>query len=319
MSRPTNRLFDLSIDEVSAVDRPANQLSPITIAKAAEGEMPEETEELVLEHGADYVDEDGNVFMYVELDDDGDPLPVEGVDFTVADDGELEAADVPERELEDAGVGKAAFGGLKRATGKLTGVKQWAQKNPGKTAAAVAGGAGVAGGGAYMEAKKSEGSAGTAVLEALSKAVTDADRDEIVAKMADDLEAANARAEAVAKALDDEREIRVTEAFIAKAAEYDLPVDANVFGPILKACAEVLSDEQLEVLDEVLTSKAGLYDELGYGGGASNNEALDSVTGLAHEIVGKAAGQLTHEQAVTAVFDTNPAAYDQYLAEQNGR
>ena len=165
------------------------------------------------------------------------------------------------------------------------------------------------------EAKKS---AGTEVLEALSKAVTEDERNEIVAKMADDLAQTQAENAEIAQALEDEREIRVTKAFVEKAAEYDLPVDAEVFGPILKACAEVLDDEQLAVLDEVLASKT-LYDEIGFGGGALPASSFDEVVGVAGEIVGKAAGGLTIEQATAAVYEANPGAYEAYLAEQSGR
>jgi len=168
-----------------------------------------------------------------------------------------------------------------------------------------------------MEAKKS---LGTEVLEALSKAVTDSDRDEVIAKALDEVEITKAENAELRSMLEEERDIRVTEAFIAKAAEYDLPVPPETFGPILKSIAEALTDEELEVLDEVLSSRGvNMFDELGFAGGASNSGVLDEVNGLAAELVGKAAGQITPEMATTAIYETNPAAYDEYLAEQNGR
>lgn len=347
VSAPRNRLFDIDVDEVSSVDRPANQFGKHVITKAMEDPMPDSDTlevdgQLELVHGEDYVDEEGNVYTYVELDEEGEPMPVEGVEFGVNDEGELFVADEDEGgEYEGEGdpeYGKAfnfsalkpAFKGGQRlglagraggegAAGRVGNVagrtERFARKNPLKASAIGAGVAGTAAGGSYMLASKS---AGTEVLEALSKALTDEDRNTIVAKMADDLEETRAENYEIAKALEEERDIRVTEAFIAKAAEYDLPVDPGVFGPILKACAEVLTDEELDVLDEVLASKT-LYDEVGVGGGALPGDAFAEVSGYAAELVGKAAGGLTMEQATAAIYEANPGAYEAYLTEQSGR
>jgi hypothetical protein len=366
MSKQKHRLFGLEIDEVSAVDRPANQLGLISIAKALgdpeEGAMSEAAVEDVLTdapftHGQELVDDEGNEFIYVELDENDEPLPLEGVDLsgvTVEADDVVEPAD----DQEPAEVGKAVdlsrlrelgstmntgrkmgAGGIKgRRTrtvlshsGDKAGVaahdagvrvgegQRWMRKNPGKTAAVGATAAGLAGGGAYMEAKKS---LGTTVLEALSKAVTDDDRDQVIAKALDEVEITKAENAELREMLEGERDIRITEAFVAKAAEYSLPakVTPEVFGPILKGIAEVLTDDELDVLDEVLSSRGvDIYDELGFTGGASNSSVLDEVSGLTAELVGKSAGTITPEMASTAIFETNPAAYDEYLAEQNGR
>lgn len=162
-------------------------------------------------------------------------------------------------------------------------------------------------------------SLGTTVLEELSKAVTSEERDRIVAKMADEVEITKAENEELRQAFEEERDIRVTEAFVAKAAEYELPVEPAVFGPILKAIAEVLDDDQLDVLDAVLSSRGVALDELGYAGGATNSGVLDEVNGLAAELVTKAGGSVSTEQASTALFEHNPGAYEAYLSEQDGR
>ena len=161
-------------------------------------------------------------------------------------------------------------------------------------------------------------SLGDEVLEALSKAVTESDREAIIAKALNEVEVAKAEAAAVRDELLQLQDDRITEAFIAKAAEYNLPVSAEEFGPILKAAAEVLTDEQLDVLDRVLTAGGdALYDEIGVAGGASNS-ILDQVSGFASEMVTKSAGGFTLEQAATAMFAANPEAYDAYINE-NGR
>jgi hypothetical protein len=327
MSRPRQRLFDLEIDEVSAVDRPANQHGLISFAKAADDTSEEggmstlyaengaPVSEDDLEHGATYRDDEGNEYVFVadgyeEGDDENDGEP---------------AGDEPESEVGKAGPGqlerglKSALGGWKEPGLNRAGrAANWVGKNPKKAGAAAAGAAGVAGGGAYMlgEANKSFGDT---VLEQLSKAVTESDRDQIIAKAMNEVEVYKAQADAMGEALEQERDIRITEAFIAKAADYNLPIAPARLGPILKSIAEVLDDEDLEVLDELLSSVGNaLYEELGYSGGASNSGVLDEVYGLGAELVGKSAGNISLEQATTAMFETNPGAYEAYLAE-NGR
>lgn len=349
-TRARNRLFGLDIDEVSSVDRPANQYGLIAIAKSlgSEDGMSEQTETLFelpegTEHGDTVVDEDGNEFVYLQVDDAGDPLPLEGVDVSELLSSADQVYDVGSGEDEyappETGFGKSlltdtaragqrlglagrSVGSAPGAAGKAGAVagraERFVRKNPGKALAIGAGtaGAGVAGGGAYMTAKKS---LGTSVLEELSKAVTSEERDQIVAKMADEVQATREENTELRKAFEEERDIRITEAFVAKAAEYDLPVDPVRFGPILKAIAEVLDDDDLEVLDTVLSSRGVSMDELGYAGGASNSGVLDEVSGLAAELVAKAGGNVSPEQATTALFEHNPDAYEAYLSEQEGR
>lgn len=189
-----------------------------------------------------------------------------------------------------------------------------------RDAAIAGGGLGVAGGGAYLIGRNRnvDKSLGDAVLEQLSKAVTEADREAVIAGAMDEVEIAKAEAYAAQEALAIMQDDRITEAFIAKAAEYNLPVAPEVFGPILKAAAEVLDDEELEILDHVLSAASdAIFDEVGYAGGASNS-VFDQVHGLAAEMVTKSAGDFTVEQASTAMFAANPQAYDAYMAEQNG-
>jgi hypothetical protein len=193
-------------------------------------------------------------------------------------------------------------------------VMDYAKKNPGKTlagTAAVSGGAGYAFGKAEMS---NHMSLGDSVLEELSKAVTERDREFIIAKAMDEVEIAKAQAAEAyeyAAALED---ARVEEAFISKAAEYNLPVAPEVFGPILKSIAEALTEDELELLDELFSAIGdSLYDEIGYVGESSNTSVLDTVNGLASEFVGKS--DVSYEQAVSAMFEANPSAYDAYLTE----
>lgn len=321
-ARPRNKLFDIDIDEVSVVDRPANQGGLIAFAKAADGEaanqedtMPDVifdaegngVDEDELEHGDVVYDDDGNEYVFVVEDDDDD----------------AEAYDEYDDSDELVGVGKATLSGpgavvaglplaasnAKRAAGEH--LKKHKKKYIG--GAIGAGTAGAAGGG-YMAYSKS---LGDEVLEELSKAMNDADRDTVIAKAMDVVELYKAQSDEMAEQMALMEDQRIEEAFISKAAEYNLPVAPEVLGPILKAAATVLDEEQLDVLDELFNAVGDvLYDEIGYVGDTDNTSVLDEVSAVADELVGKA--DLTSAEALVAAFDANPAAYDQYLLE-NGR
>lgn len=371
MNRPVRKLFDLEIDEVSTVDRPANQHGLIAFAKndTQEDQMdffdsegaPVDTD--VLEHGDVVYDEDGTEYVFAE--DDAD-----------VDDREL--AEVGKASLIEAGMrGRAAAAaagrrgarGVQRGRGAVGSRKARAQARfannpfgagykvgrgggsatPGAIIAAsgdpaVTGGASMkfergfergvhfgrnrnrylagggslaalgAGGYGYEKTKKS---LGDSVLEQLSKAVTDSDREEIIAKALDEVEVIKAQNDELSKALEAEQDARITEAFISKAEEYNLPVSPAVLGPILKAVAEVLSDEELDVLDQLFESVGDtLYREVGYVGDTDNVSVLDQVDAYAQELVGKADVSLAEAQV--ALLASNPDLYDAYIAE-NGR
>jgi len=321
MNRPVKKLFDLEIDEISVVDRPANQHGLIAFAKSAgvgEGSNVQEDEMPVFTDG-DGVPVDTDALEHGDLVYDEN-----GVEYVFAEDEGSEDL-VDERELVDAGVDKA--GGSSLVRGAKAGIGGWNEPGltkPGKAAnwalrnkKKVGAGAGLVGatgaGGAYMASK----SLGDSILEELSKAVTEDDRNKIVAKAMDEVAKSQTQIEELSKALESERDERITEAFISKAEEYNLPVSPEVFGPILKAIAEVLDDEQLDVLDAVLTSVGDMiYDEIGYVGDTDNASVINQVNAYADELVGKA--DVTHAAAMVALLEANPAAYDAYLAE-NGR
>jgi len=240
MKKPVSKLFDLDIDEISVVDRGANQHSLIAFSKSLEQADPSEesmSESIaVFSETGDPVDVDSLEDGDVVYDADGTALVYE-----VEDDFDYEDYDEP------ALVGK---------------------------------------------------SLSSAVLEEFSKEVETAQEEARIAK---------AWAE-------QEHDARVTEAFISKAADYNLPVAPEVFGPILKAMAETLDEEELDILDNIFNSVGdALYQEVGYMGGGSNSNILDQVDALANEFVGKS--DYSHAEATTAMFEANPEAYDAYLSE----
>lgn len=276
-----NRLFAMEIDEISLVDRPANQHASVLISKADDGTTEEDqmpyfdadgnpVDESTLEHGSIVLDGDGNPFVYTDPDGPELELP-EGMVW--ADDSSSDYADDNEPEL----VGK---------------------------------------------------SFGAEVLEAISKAVDSDEQKEAIAKafavQQEQLEVYKRQAEEAQAWAEREHDERVTEAFIAKAAEFNLPVAAEVLGPILKKMATVLSDAELDVVEKVFTDVGDtLYDEVGFVGTGTNGASVyDEVEAVAKAAVAKAAedgASITDEDAMVAAFEANPAAYAAYNAEMQGR
>jgi hypothetical protein len=119
-----------------------------------------------------------------------------------------------------------------------------------------------------------------------------------------------AQAWQVAKSLEAEREF---DGYVELAKNYNLPVDPVELAGVLAGASQVLSKRQLDTLDRILSAQGELYDELGYTGNTSASEVMDEVSAMAMQAVGKA--DMSHEQAVVALFESNPAAYDQYLVE----
>ena len=332
MNQNVKRLFDIEIDEVSVVDRPANQHGLIAFAKNDSGldetelDVPEELfdetgEEVpvdVLEHGDVVYDAQGNEFVYVEDEDDDLDVDDDDVEknFLTEAGKKITASRVAlnqaGRGLAREGAATEGFAGqVKQKAGKSA---QWIARNPGKTAAITAGTAGTAGYALSKAEMSDQMSLGDSVLEELSKAVTERDREEIIAKAMDEVEIAKAQAAEAYEYASAIEDARVTDAFISKAAEYNIPVAPEVFGPILKSIAEALTDEELDLLDEIFSAVGdALYNEIGYVGDTANSSVLDTVNGLASEFVGKS--DVSYEQAYTAMFEANPSAYDAYLTE----
>lgn len=368
-TKTVKRLFDLEIDEVSLVDRPANQHGLVAIAKRAEDDgMPifdaegYEVDESDLEHG-DVVYADNGDGSFTELVYTEDPaeadLGPEGGQYDggyAGDDYLDEVEDAFDDERELAGVGKAMSagqrmllrGGIKgRAAGRTArgtagaygreaGTRaralgrRGALRNdirfrsasgraPYATAGAVAGAGGAAGAGAgYAGGRRRRGvqkGLGDSIYSELSKALGDADRDEIIGKAMDYIDAADARAEEawnIAKGLQEERELSE---FVELAREYNLPADPVRIGSILKRAAATLPQADVAELDRLFSSVGELGGEIGVAGGYGGSAVMDQVSAMALEAVGKSDG-ITPEQAVVALFEANPGAYDEYLTER---
>lgn len=155
------------------------------------------------------------------------------------------------------------------------------------------------------------------VREDLSKALTDADRNDAISKAMDAVAKADTRAtqaEAIAKA---ERDLRLDREYITKAAELNVPVPAEELGPVLKRAAELLSKADNAVLFKALSASGEmLFTELGFSGGGDNADIMSQVTAAIEGQVSKSDGTASKEQLITKAFETDPSLYEQYLSDR---
>lgn len=302
-----------------------------------------------LEDGQVVYDAEGNAYEF-EADDEAEGLEIV-MDASDEDDVEesgedldAELAELTEEELADVekgfanpfkilstkvqgympkakqlGASALASKPVQSTVGAAKTAGNAATKTPGRALAtgAVAGTAG--GAGAVSAFGNKDGirkSFSEEVMEELSKAMTDEDRDAVLSKALGQVEAAlEAQAEAfeIAKS---ERELRLTNEYISKAAEYNLPVDPAELGPVLYRMVETMSHEDCAVIAKCLdAASTALFEEVGYIGGGDNVDPLEQVNALAAESLSK------HEDRTNAflsVMDEHPGAYDEYLAARRG-
>jgi hypothetical protein len=336
MGRTVKRLSGLEIDEVSLVDTPANQHGLVAIAKShtedsmsvydAEGNEVFEEE---LGHGDRVYDDAGNEFVFVE-GDTGDAGVTDGTTSTdyVDDAGEYDEREVGKGFLPLSSSKVKAAGRLGRQKGRAAAA--WGREAGERAGAHVherrgryGAGAGVAAGaGAGYAGGRVGKSLGDQVLEELSKSLTEGDRDEVIAKALDrfdEISKRNDRLEETVEALIEERE---AEGYFELAKGYELPIDPNQIGGIMHRAAQFLPEEDLQALDRVFSSvgqvSKAAYEQIGYDG-SMDSDVLGQVFEIAGQAVSKSDSSLSQEQAVTALFSANPAAYDEYEAEQRRR
>jgi hypothetical protein len=343
-SRTVKRLFDLDFDEISLVDRSANQHADVAIAKRDEG-----TSMTVLMDAEGYVVdaaelEPGDVVYDAES---GEELVAceEGAEpedyFEAADEateevgkfdweGFVKPAKAAAGSTRKAGMGKEQYKDLGRAASRNArgAMRDGAMKAKGpvgswRNATATSantrsgrialGGTAAAGTG-YAVHK----SLGESVYEELSKAASTDARDEVISKAMQEARnetlAARQDAEAawtIAKNLQDEREL---EEYTEIAKGYGLPGDPAEIAVILKSAADTMPREHLEYLDR-LFSAAGeqIFNEIGSAGGPQESSVMGQVEALAGQAISKA--DISEAAAIVELFSANPAAYDEYLAE----
>lgn len=160
-------------------------------------------------------------------------------------------------------------------------------------------------------------------LQELSKNLEDEDTREAVTKAMEIVEKANERATAAEEIAKSERDYRLTQEFVAKARSLvNLPVSADEFGPILKKLSETLEDDEYATLSKALAAanetvaNAGVFGEIGKQGGGQNYETVSKADAKAKELIEKSDGELSHEAALSKVFEEDPGLYDEFLQEQ---
>lgn len=275
MSRMVKAVSDAIYDEVSLVDRPAVEHGRIALAKRANQE----------DTVGDYFDQDGDAVDINELED-GDVVTDEtGAQFVWVED-EPEAAAEVEPELET--VGKSFPGSVFGAREPLS--------------------------------KSTEAS----IREELRKAQTEGDRDAVIAKAFGYISKAEQRANAAEQIAKSEQTLRLTREYISKAAEYNVPIPADELGPVLLGMAVAEFDGQLPTGSCAVIHKAlcaageMLYTEAGFDGSADNVDPFDQVEAFIAGEVAKSARSgsepISKEAATADYFESNPRAYDDYVA-----
>lgn len=340
--RPVKRLFDLEIDEISLVDRSANQHADVAIAKRDEGTMTlmdvdgyevaedqlqpgdvvydaETGEELVAcEEGAEPED-----YFEAEGEEEVGKAAATRIGVTVSRGRRAASAGVKGKQagrnlVDDMSAARthASFGwgrGLGNHQGDESASRSFrAANHVARNRGRYGLGAGVAGG-AYV-AK----SLGEEVYEELSKALTTDARDEVISKAMEQArhEADEARAEAaqaweIAKSLQDRAEL---DEYYEVAKGYGLPGDPADIAVILKSAADTMPAEHLEYLDRLFSSAGEqLYAEHGSALGMQESSVMSQIEAMASQAVAKA--DVSEAQAIVELYAANDEAYDAYLAE----
>lgn len=243
MPRIVKQLTDMEIDEISLVDRPANQHARVLISKRDDSE-----EDLVPE----IYNEEGIALDMDDLNEGDVVFDESGNAFVVTLENE--------QTEENAPVGKSFSEELR---------------------------------------------------ESLSKAITDRDRDQVIAKAQSDLAAMAAKVDEAEKIAKAERDLRLVKEYEEVAKNYNLPVDSKELAPALMAIAEHLPYQVGEVIHKALTAAGSIFEEIGKSGGNSNNDVLDMVENYIEQNVSKS--DISKAEAYEAIFDANPAAYDEYI------
>ena len=107
---------------------------------------------------------------------------------------------------------------------------------------------------------------------------------------------------------------------MAKAAEYNVPIDPVELGPVLMRMAETMSYDDCAVIHKALSAAGeALFEELGYDGMSTHNDVIDEVDAYASEFVAKSDSGVSKFAVQADIFATNPALYDEYLATRRSR
>jgi hypothetical protein len=148
----------------------------------------------------------------------------------------------------------------------------------------------------------------------LSKAITDAQRDEVLAKAVDYvsyLEEVAKNAETVAKA---ERDTRRANEYLEIAKSYSLPVPDEELASVMMAIEDNLDPAQVEIIAKCLsTASDALFNEVGAAGGGTSSLLMDQIENYANGQVSKS--EVSKAESISKAFESDPSLYDRYLDE----
>ena len=304
MNKTANRLTDMEFDEVSLVNRPANQLSKVLLFKSdtvSEDEMSNlEVEEVVAEEvtseevSAEESVEKGYGKMSMKKGKKKMPM--------------MEMEDEEMDEEEDM----AKKGGKRR-------MSRMSKEDEVEIPAEVF---------EYIESLES---ANAELMESIEKMQNEKDseiaqQEEEILKSADPrlvqiVKAAEERAiaaETIAKA---ERDFRLEREFVSKAQELgSLPLNADSFGMILKSAADVLTTEQYDAIWQVLSaanaqiSAGGIFGEVGKSATSEASTSLSAIEQAAARLR-QEDSSLSKEQAIAKAVSADASLYNQYIRE----
>lgn len=287
-----NRLSDMEFDEVSLVNRPANQLSKVVLFKSdEEPKMP------------------GHYGKKRKMMDEEEEVSKPGHYGKMEDDEEEDEEEVSKPGHPDKKMKNGKDEDMKERMARLRAMQKSdeAVDLPGEVYD-------------YIESLES---ANAEMIDELTKMAEFVEGEEEILKNADPaiveiVKAAEERAEAAETIAKAERDFRLEREFIAKAAEFDrLPVDAAEFGPVLKAAAEVLTEEQFEAITSVLAAanesvaQGNLFTEVGKATSFANDSSMSRIEKAAARL--REGSDMTRAESIAKAVEADPSLYTEYL------
>lgn len=156
-------------------------------------------------------------------------------------------------------------------------------------------------------------------LAELAKSLHDEDQREQIAKAERLVKQANERAEAAETIAKAERDHRLNQEFVSKARSYtNLPISAEEFGPVLKRLHDVMDEADVAMIEKaLLAGNEATANFFGEVGKRGDNAVLtDRLDTVAKSLVEKNDG-MSMEQARAKALESDPSLYDEYLNDRS--
>lgn len=152
----------------------------------------------------------------------------------------------------------------------------------------------------------------------LSKALTDSERDQVIAKafeQMDELSKQASEAQEIAKA---EREQRRYGEYLELSKSYSLPASDEELALAMMHAEDLLPAADVAVIAKCFSAaSSALFDEQGRVGGGDNDDIMAKVSAVVDGQISKS-GETSREAATAAAFDANPELYSEWTAEHYG-